>query len=108
MRETKDRNGKSVLESCTKESIAFALQKMIVLGLNPIKKQCDFIAYGDQLQCSPEYTANEMLAKRYGVKEIHKKLKSKVIVKKVKATGYVLNTEFPYTIPLKNLQRIRT
>ena len=73
LRETKDRNGKSVLESCTKESIAFALQKMIVLGLNPIKKQCDFIAYGDQLQCSPEYTANEMLAKRYGVKEIHKK-----------------------------------
>lgn len=73
LRETKDRNGKPVLESCTKESIAFALQKMIVLGLNPIKKQCDFIAYGDQLQCSPEYTANEMLAKRYGMKEIHKK-----------------------------------
>ena len=73
LRETKDRNGKAVLESCTKESIAFALQKMIVLGLNPIKKQCDFIAYGDQLQCTPEYTANEMLAKRYGMKEIHKK-----------------------------------
>lgn len=73
LRETKDRNGKPVLESCTKESIAFALQKMIVLGLNPLKKQCDFIAYADQLSCSPEYTANEMLAKRYGMKEIHKK-----------------------------------
>lgn len=73
LRETKDRNNKPVLESCTKESIAYALQKMIILGLSPIKKQCDFIAYGDQLQCSPEYSANEMLAKRYGMKEIHKK-----------------------------------
>jgi recombination protein RecT len=70
--ETKTRDGKPVLQACTKESIAFALQKMVVLGLSPIKKQCDFIAYGDQLQCSPEYTANEMLAKRYGMKDIFK------------------------------------
>ncbi len=72
--ETKDRTGKPVLESCTKESIAYALQKMIVLGLNPIKKQCDFIAYGETLTCQPEYSANEMLAKRYGMKSIFKKV----------------------------------
>lgn len=73
LRETVDRNQKPVLESCTRESIAFALQKMVVLGLNPLKKQCDFIAYGNVLTCSPEYTANEMLAKRYGMKAIFKK-----------------------------------
>lgn len=72
--ETKDSNGKPVLESCSKESIAFALQKMIILGLNPIKKQCDFIAYGGKLSCSPEYTADEMLAKRYGMKSIAKQV----------------------------------
>lgn len=74
LQETTTRDNKPVLEACTKESIAFALQKMVVLGLNPLKKQCDFIAYGKELQCSPEYSANEMLAKRYGMKEIYKQV----------------------------------
>jgi recombination protein RecT len=64
--ETKTKDNKPVLEACTKQSIANALLKMVVWGLSPLKKQCDFIAYGDKLQCDPEYTGNIVLAKRYG------------------------------------------
>ncbi|MDY0104631.1 MAG: RecT family recombinase [Lentimicrobium sp.] len=56
----------NLLMKCTKESIANALLKMVVWGLSPLKKQCDFIAYGDKLDCSIEYTGNIALAKRYG------------------------------------------
>ena len=64
--ETKNSGGKFALEHCTKESIANALLKMVVWGLSPLKKQCDFIMYGDKLDCSIEYTGNIALAKRYG------------------------------------------
>lgn len=69
--ETEDRNKKPVLQSCTKTSIAEALLKMVVWGLSPLKKQCYFIAYGDKLECTPDYSGNIMLAKRYaGMKNI--------------------------------------
>lgn len=64
--ETKDKNGKAVLDTCSRESIAESLLKMVVWGLSPLKKQCDFIAYGSKLECSIEYTGNIVLAKRYG------------------------------------------
>jgi recombination protein RecT len=64
--DTKTKDDKPVLEVCTKESVAESLLKMVVWGLSPLKKQCDFIAYGNKLQCSPEYTGNIILAKRYG------------------------------------------
>lgn len=66
LQETKDRNNNPVLQSCSKESIANALLKMVVWGLSPLKKQGDFIAYGAQLDFTPEYTGNLVLAKRYG------------------------------------------
>ena len=56
----------NLLVKCSKESVANALLKMVVWGLSPLKKQCDFIAYGDKLDCSIEYTGNIILAKRYG------------------------------------------
>ena len=59
-------NGKPVLEACTKASIANALLKMVVWGLSPMKKQCNFIPYGNTLECSIEYTGNIALAKRFG------------------------------------------
>lgn len=68
--ETKTRDNKPVLEACTKESIANALLKMVVLGLNPIKKQGNFIAYGDKLSFDVEYAGNIALAKRCGMKGI--------------------------------------
>jgi recombination protein RecT len=64
--------GKSVLEVCTKSSIANALFKMSVWGLSSAKKQVAFIAYGDTLNCQPEYHGNIALAKRYGgVKQVN-------------------------------------
>lgn len=64
--ETKNKDGKYALEVCSEESIANSLFKMIVWGLSPLKKQCDFIVYGNKLECSIEYTGNIALAKRYG------------------------------------------
>lgn len=64
--ETKNRDGALALQHCTKESVANALLKMVVWGLSPLKKQCDFIMYGNTLDCTPEYTGNIVLAKRYG------------------------------------------
>lgn len=69
--ETKDSQKRPVLEVCTKESIANSLLKMVLLGLNPLKSQCDFIAYGNKLSCDLNYFGNYALAKRLGdVKEV--------------------------------------
>lgn len=57
---------KKPLENCTKESVCNALFKMTVLGLSPMKKQCDFIPYGTILKCNESYAGNIALAKRYG------------------------------------------
>lgn len=71
LQEVQDRNQKPVLESCTMASIANALLDMVVQGLNPVKKQCYFIAYGSKLLMQRSYMGTEMLAKRVaGVKEI--------------------------------------
>jgi len=64
--ETKNAAGKTALEACTPASVSMALLKMVVWGLSPMKKQCDFIMYGDKLECSAEYTGNMALAKRWG------------------------------------------
>ncbi|MBB2951998.1 recombinase RecT [Sphingobacterium sp. JUb56] len=66
LQETVDSNKQPVLATCSKESIANALLKMVVWGLSPLKKQGDFIAYGTKLEFTPEYTGNLVLAKRYG------------------------------------------
>ncbi len=69
--ETKNKQGNYALDHCTKESIANALLKMVVWGLSPLKKQCDFVMYGDVLECIIEYTGNVVLAKRYsGLQDI--------------------------------------
>lgn len=64
--ETKNKEGKYALSHCNTTSVANALLKMVIWGLSPLKKQCDFIMYGNQLECSIEYTGNIALAKRYG------------------------------------------
>jgi recombination protein RecT len=61
---------KPALLACTKESIANALLKMVVQGLNPFKHQCSFIAYGNQLVCQREYQGSIAVAKRYGLKSV--------------------------------------
>ena len=64
--ETKNKAGQYALDHCTKESVETALLKMIVWGLSPLKKQCNFIMYGNKLDCGIEYNGNIVLAKRYG------------------------------------------
>lgn len=62
--EMKDKNGVSILESCTKTSISTALLQMVTWGLSPIKQQVYFIPYGNKLQISKSYLGNIAIAKR--------------------------------------------
>lgn len=66
LQDAKNAAGTPVLEACTKSSIANALMKMAVLGLNPLKKQGSFIAYGDRLEFQEEIGGRIALAKRFG------------------------------------------
>jgi len=71
LQETVDRDKRPVLQVCSKASVANALLEMVVKGLNPIKKQCYFVAYGNELVCEESYFGKQMWAKRVGdVKEI--------------------------------------
>jgi recombination protein RecT len=70
LQETKDKSGKSALEVCTPPSIANAVLKMVTLGLNPIKKQCYFLVYGNKLECQTSYQGNIAIAKRFGLKDV--------------------------------------
>ena len=64
LQDTVDRNDKPVLEVCTQNSIANALLSMVVQGLNPLKKQVDFIAYGKKLVAQRSYFGAMAVAKR--------------------------------------------
>ncbi len=64
LQNTVDRDKKSVLATCTKESIINSLFDMVVQGLNPAKKQGYFIAYGNQLVFQRSYFGTMALAKR--------------------------------------------
>ena len=64
LQDTVNKDKLPVLTTCTKESIANALLKMVVLGLNPAKKQCYFIPYGKNLSCDSSYFGEMATAKR--------------------------------------------
>ena len=71
MKETTDKNGKCILESCSQASIANSLMDMATLGLNASKKQGYFIAYGGKCQFQKSYFGNITLARRNGLKNIN-------------------------------------
>lgn len=71
MKETKDKNGKNILESCSQVSIANSLMDMVTLGLNASKKQGYFIAYGGQCQFQKSYFGNVAIAQRNGLKSVN-------------------------------------
>lgn len=62
LQETVDRNKRPALDVCTPESIHNALMNMATQGLNPAKKQCYFVVYGQQLQCIRSYMGSQMTA----------------------------------------------
>lgn len=70
MKETTDKNGINILESCSQASIANSLMDMTTLGLNASKKQGYFIAYGGKCQFQKSYFGNITLARRNGLKKI--------------------------------------
>lgn len=63
LQEVKDKNGRLAIEVCTQNSIANALLNMVVQGLNPAKKQCYFIVYGDKLVMQRSYFGTMHVAK---------------------------------------------
>ena len=71
MKETTDKNGKCILESCSQASIANSLMDMATLGLNASKKQGYFIAYGGKCPFQKSYFGNITLARRNGLKTIN-------------------------------------
>jgi len=71
LQETTDKNGKPVLQACTKNSIANSLLNMVVQGLTPAKNQGYFIAFGQQLVFMRSYFGTMAVTKRVtGAKDI--------------------------------------
>lgn len=72
LQDTVDKDKKPVLEVCTPASIANALLEMVIKGVSPVKKQCYFVAYGNELSCDDSYFGDQVIAKRVGhVKEFN-------------------------------------
>ena len=59
-----------IIGKCTDASIANSLLNMVVQGLNPAKRQCSFIPYGNKLTLQREYQGSVAVAKRHGLKTI--------------------------------------
>lgn len=86
-------NEVSVLEHCTKDSIANSLLDMVVQGLTPAKKQVYFIPYGKTLSCQRSYFGAMAVTKNVsGAKDIY----AQVVYK---------NDEFEYEI-FKGCKRV--
>lgn len=66
LQDVKDKNGKLALETCTQPSIANALLNMVIQGLSPMKNQCYFIQYGNQLTLMRSYFGSIAVAKQFG------------------------------------------
>ena len=70
LKETTDKNGKNVLETCSQASIANTLMDMVTMGLSMQKKQCYPVAYGGKLQCQVSVYGNTCIARNFGLKNI--------------------------------------
>lgn len=70
LKETKDKNDRFVLESCSQESIATSLMRMVRSGLSMQNGQCYPIAYGGKLNIQPSVYGNTCNARRFGLKNI--------------------------------------
>lgn len=59
-----------VLDVCTKQSIASSLMDMTVQALNPMKKQCYFVTFGNKLALMRSYQGTMAVARRVGATDI--------------------------------------
>lgn len=64
LQQTVDKNGKSLMEVCTKTSIAQSMLEMVLQGLDPSAKQCYFIVRGDKLTMMRSYFGSMRTLKR--------------------------------------------
>lgn len=64
LKQATDKNDKALLEVCTSESVVNSLMSMATQGLNPIKKQCYFIAMGNKCTLMPSYFGTLSMVKR--------------------------------------------
>ena len=71
LKETNDKSGKCVLDTCSQASIANTLMDMVTMGLSMQKKQCYPIAYSGKLQCQVSYHGHKAMAHRYGARTIN-------------------------------------
>lgn len=67
----KDKNGKSVLDTCTPLSIQNAVYECITKELTPSKKQTYFIPYGNELTSQTSYFGNVKMAMDVANVKIH-------------------------------------
>ena len=59
-----------MLDVCTKQSVASSLMDMTVQALNPMKKQCYFVVFGNKLTLMRSYQGTMAVAKRVGATDI--------------------------------------
>lgn len=71
LKESEDKDGKPLLESCSQISIANSLMDMATLGLSVQKKQGYFISYKGKCQFQRSYFGNMTIARRYGMKDVN-------------------------------------
>jgi recombination protein RecT len=71
LQDTKDKNGRTAIEVCTKASVVNSMLNMVIQGLQPAQKQCYFIVYGNQLQMFRSYFGTQCALRR-AVPEVHK------------------------------------
>ena len=64
IKETVDKNGKNALEVCTTDSVSRSLLDMCIQGLDPSKRQCYFIVYGNQLSLFRSYFGTQAALRR--------------------------------------------
>jgi len=64
LREAENKEGKPLLSVCTQDSVVQSLMQMATQGLNPIKKQCYFVAYGKKCSLVPSYFGTLAILKR--------------------------------------------
>ena len=64
LQDVKDKDGKLALDVCTKESVQNSMFDMLVQGLNPVKKQCYFVARGKKLCLMRSYFGTRAVTER--------------------------------------------
>jgi recombination protein RecT len=69
--ELKTKDDKPVTEACTGASINNALLRMLTFGLNPMRNQCYFIPYGNELVLMVSYFGKLAMARRAGLEFIN-------------------------------------